>query len=70
MVYYQDLREYLSALEKRGKLFRVSRLINKDTELHLLVRWQFRGLEEPERRGWLFENLSDLARRRYDGRVA
>jgi 4-hydroxy-3-polyprenylbenzoate decarboxylase len=55
MSYYRDLREYLATLEERGKLRRVSRLINKDTELHPLVRWQFRGLEESERRGWLFE---------------
>ncbi len=70
MGYYRDLREYLGALEQHGKLRRVKRLINKDTELHPLVRWQFRGLEESQRTGWLFENLTDLAGNRYEGGVA
>jgi 4-hydroxy-3-polyprenylbenzoate decarboxylase len=70
MSYYPDLRAYLAALEEHGKLRRVSRVINKDTELHPLVRWQFRGLDEAQRTGWLFENLTDLAGKRYEGRVA
>ncbi|MBI2934336.1 MAG: hypothetical protein HYY29_02075 [Chloroflexi bacterium] len=41
MAYYRDLREYLEFLDKAGKLRRVSRPINKDTELHPLVRWQY-----------------------------
>ena len=45
--YYRDFREHLKALEERGKLVRIQREINKDTELMPLVRWQFRGLEEP-----------------------
>ena len=48
--YYKDFREHLNALEKRGKLVRISRDINKDTELMPLVRWQFRGLDEHERK--------------------
>ena len=48
--YYKDFREHLSALEERGKLVRISRDINKDTELMPLVRWQFRGLDERERK--------------------
>jgi 3-polyprenyl-4-hydroxybenzoate decarboxylase len=44
--YYRDVREHLKALEERGKLVRVKREINKDTELMPLVRWQFRGLDE------------------------
>ena len=69
MAYFQDLREYLEALDKWGKLRRVPRLINKDTELHPLVRWQFRGLEESQRTGWLFEKLTDIAGKKYEGRV-
>src|SRR4051794_11022405 len=53
-----------------GKLRRVQREINKDTELHPLVKWQFRGLDEEQRTGWLFDNLTDLAGRRYEARVA
>ncbi|MBI4484311.1 MAG: UbiD family decarboxylase [Acidobacteria bacterium] len=70
MGYYRDLREYLAALEQAGKLRVVRRQINKDTELHPLVKWQFRGLEEADRTGFLFENLTDLAGRAYEGKVA
>jgi 4-hydroxy-3-polyprenylbenzoate decarboxylase len=70
MAYYQDLREYLDALEAAGKLRRVSTRINKDTELHPLVRWQFRGLDEDQRTGWLFENLTGFKREVFPSRVA
>jgi UbiD family decarboxylase len=70
MGYYCDLREYLDTLDRAGKLRRIERLINKDTELHPLVKWQFRGLDADQRTGFLFENLTDLAGRRYDARVA
>ena len=50
--YYRDFREHLKALEERGKLLRIQREINKDTELMPLVRWQFRGLEERERKAF------------------
>ena len=36
-------RQHLAALEAQGLLVRVDRPINKDTELHPLVRWQFQG---------------------------
>ncbi|MGE5305112.1 MAG: UbiD family decarboxylase, partial [Alphaproteobacteria bacterium] len=56
---YNDLREFISALDEQGKLYRVHREINKDTELQPLVRWQFRGLPEETRRGFLFDNVVD-----------
>ena len=63
---YRDLREHLKALEDEGLLQRVTRPINKDTELFPLVRWQFRGgIEEHERRGWLFENIVDAQGTKY-----
>jgi 4-hydroxy-3-polyprenylbenzoate decarboxylase len=40
MAYYRDVREYLHALEAAGKLVRVKQPINKDTEMHPLVRLQ------------------------------
>lgn len=70
MAYYNDLREYLEAMDKAGKLRKVSRLINKDTELHPLVRWQFLGLPEHERAGFLFENLTGIRGEKYNCRVA
>ena len=38
-----DFQAHLAALEAQGLLVRVERPINKDTELHPLVRWQFQG---------------------------
>lgn len=70
MPYYRDMREYLEALEKAGKLRRVKRAINKDKELHPLVAWQFRGLEESQRTGFLFENVTDTKGKKYNGSVA
>jgi hypothetical protein len=63
--YYRDFRDHLKALEERGKLVRIQREINKDTELMPLVRWQFRGLDERERKAFLFENVVDSKGRRY-----
>jgi UbiD family decarboxylase len=64
--YYQDLREYLTTLEEHGKLRRFRSRINKDTELHPLVRLQFRGLPPEQRTGWIFEHVADSRGRRYD----
>ena len=48
---YADLREHIDALERTGLLVRVKREINKDTEMHPLVRWQYRGgLPEKDRK--------------------
>ena len=65
MAYYKDLRELVSALEERGLLHRITRKINKDTELMPLVRWQFRGLPEEQRKAFLFENVVDATGRAY-----
>src|SRR5471032_423974 len=66
-----DFQTHLAALEKLGLLVRVDRPINKDTELHPLVRWQFQGgLPEEERRAFLFTNVVDSSGRRYDMPVA
>ena len=66
MAYYKDLREHIKALQVNNKLVRVKREINKDTELMSLVRWQFRGLPEEERKAFLFENVVDVKGKRYD----
>jgi 4-hydroxy-3-polyprenylbenzoate decarboxylase len=55
MAYFQDLREFMKELERNEKLFRINRSIDKNKELMPLVRWQFRGLREEERRAFLFE---------------
>ncbi|OGQ51627.1 MAG: hypothetical protein A3I10_07815 [Deltaproteobacteria bacterium RIFCSPLOWO2_02_FULL_57_26] len=66
---YRDLREFITALEDHGKLLHITREINKDTELHPLVRWQFRGLKEEDRKAFLFENVTDAKRRKYSSPV-
>ena len=64
---YPDLHEHLEALKRAGLLITVDRPINKDTELHPLVRWQFRGgIEEPDRKAFLFTQVTDGKRRKYD----
>jgi 4-hydroxy-3-polyprenylbenzoate decarboxylase len=64
---YPDLHEHLRALEASGNLIRIQRPINKDTELHPLVRWQFRGGIPPaQRKAFLFESVCDSAGRYYD----
>jgi 4-hydroxy-3-polyprenylbenzoate decarboxylase len=66
MGYYKDLREHVNVLEANDKLVRIKKEINKDTELMPLVRWQFRGLPEEERKAFLFENVFDAKGRKYD----
>jgi 4-hydroxy-3-polyprenylbenzoate decarboxylase len=56
---YRNLSDYVAALEAADKLVRVTVPINKDTELHPLVRLQFRGLPEVKRKAFLFENVHD-----------
>src|SRR3954447_17107204 len=64
---YPDLHDHVRALEKAGQLVRVDRPINKDTEMHPLVRWQFRGgIEEKDRKAFLFTNVTDSKGRKYD----
>ena len=66
-----DFQEHLAQLEAHGLLARIDRPINKDTELHPLVRLQFLGgLPEDERRAFLFTNVVDSRGRSYDIPVA
>jgi UbiD family decarboxylase len=62
-----DLQTHLAELERRGLLIRIDEPINKDTELHALVRCQFvGGLKEEQRRAFLFTNVHDAHGRKYD----
>src|SRR5207245_2065465 len=66
-----DFQTHLAALEANGLLVRVDKPINKDMELHPLVRWQFLGgIPEDERRAFLFTNVVDSRGRHYDIPVA
>jgi UbiD family decarboxylase len=66
-----DFQEHLRLLEETGLVTRIERAIDKDRELHPLVRWQFQGgLAEEQRRAFLFTNVVDGSGRRYDIPVA
>jgi UbiD family decarboxylase len=66
-----DFQEHLARLEAAGLVVRIEREINKDTELHPLVRWQFQGgLHEDQRRAFLFTKVTDAEGRRYEAPVA
>jgi UbiD family decarboxylase len=68
---YADLHEHLDRLDSAGLLYRVEIPINKDTELHPLVRWQFRGgIAERDRKAFLFTNVIDSKGHAYEIPVA
>jgi len=68
---YVDMRGHIKNLEAKGLLKRVKREMNKDTEIHPLVRWQYRGgLKDSERMGFLFENVVDAKGKKYPYPVA
>jgi 4-hydroxy-3-polyprenylbenzoate decarboxylase len=66
---YQDLRDYKDELARRGLLHVVDEPVCKDTELVPLVRLQFRGLPESERKAFWFRNVTDARGRDYDASV-
>jgi UbiD family decarboxylase len=64
---YRDLHDHLDALRAAGLLVTVERQIDKDSELHPLVRWQFvGGIDEKDRNAFLFTNIVDGLGRKYD----
>ncbi len=67
---FRDLREFIALLERTGNLRRISASIDKNTELMPLVRWQYQGLPDDQRKAFLFDNVTDSAGRKYDCRVA
>jgi len=63
---YSDLHEHLAELKKQGLLLTIDRLVDKDALLHPLVRWQYvGGVEEHERKAFLFNNVVDGRGRKY-----
>src|SRR3984957_17335811 len=64
---YPDLHEHVLALARAGLLVVVDEPINKDTEMHPLVRWQYRGgIAESERKAFLFTQPTDGKGAHYD----
>ena len=63
---YPDFHAHLDELRRRGLLQVVDRPIDKDAELHPLVRWQFvGGMAEADRKAFLFTNIVNAQGRRY-----
>ena len=65
-----DLRSFIKELEEKDLLFRITELINKDTELMPLVRWQYKGLKDEQRKAFLFEKVTDNKGIKYNCSVA
>ena len=65
-----DFREHLETLRARGLLHEIDAPVIKETEAHPLVRLQFRGLDEAQRKGFLFTNVTDVDGQRHDGSLA
>ncbi len=64
---YPDLHEHVLALAREGLLEVIDQPINKDTEMHPLVRWQYRGgIPEAERKAFLFTQPTDSKGQRFD----
>jgi 4-hydroxy-3-polyprenylbenzoate decarboxylase len=64
---YPDLHDHIEMLRQAGLLIVIDRPINKDTEMHPLVRWQFSGgIPAEERKAFLFTNVTDSKGRKYD----
>ena len=62
-----DLQDHLRRLEKLGLVQRISRQIDKDSELHPLVRWQFQGgIPSEDRKAFLFDNVTDASGKVYE----
>ncbi len=64
---YPDLHEHIRKLDEAGLLVTVDEEIDKDAEMHSLVRWQFvGGLKEAERKAFLFKNVVNAKGQKYD----
>jgi 4-hydroxy-3-polyprenylbenzoate decarboxylase len=66
---YRDLRAYIAALDARGLLHTIDEPMSKDTEIVPLVRLQFRGLPEAQRKAFWFRNVTDARGRTFEGSV-
>jgi len=64
---YRDLQEHLKALDEAGLLQTIDEPVDKDAEMHPLVRWQFcGGIAENDRKAFLFTNIKDGKGRAFD----
>ena len=54
---YRDLRDYVAALEKRGKLKRIRKEVDKDWEIAAVCRQLFTKISPQRRPALIFENV-------------
>ena len=54
---YRDLRDYVAALEKHGKLKRVTKEVDKDWEIAAVCRQLFKKIPPARRPAVVFENV-------------
>ena len=54
---YRDLRDYVAALEKHGKLRRVTKEVDKDWEIAAVCRQLFKKIPPARRPAVVFENV-------------
>lgn len=66
---YRDLQDYIDELGRRRLLQVIEEPVCKDTELMPLVRLQFRGLPEAQRKAFWFRNVTDARRRHFEASV-
>lgn len=55
---YEDLQEFLKALDAAGKLHRIAKPVDKDWEIAAVSRVAFESIAEPERPALLFERVT------------
>ncbi|MAH21550.1 MAG: hypothetical protein CMO12_01915 [Thaumarchaeota archaeon] len=70
MRYYKNLEDFINVLDQEGLLVRIKRPIVKETELVPLVRLQYRGLPETQRKGFLFEKVVGVKGQEFNAQVA
>jgi UbiD family decarboxylase len=54
---YRDIRDYLEALEAKGKLRRIKKSVDHTWELACLARWMLQAFPDEDRFGLLFEQV-------------
>ncbi len=68
---YPDFQDHLKTLKELDLLVSIDQPINKDTEMHPLVRWQFRGgIPEPNRKAFVFDDITCSRGKKYGLPVA
>lgn len=58
---YRDMREFLSALEAKGKLRHIKKEVDHTWEVSCLARWMYQALPEAQRSGLFFDKVKGSA---------